>query len=539
MVAPPPSKLDQRQILQGVYDEENGRLRTSAEATIVNADIDVALDSTEDNVAIRSSTGIELDIETDGSINTRIKDEAGQAFTDTNYLPIGQSNHDILNLNANVQVNNTDVSSTNLLPSYQPSVVSTLNSSSTPLGISGTFIGTSEEVKDYASISIIVHTDRDSAMDGLSIEYSVNGTVWNDSDKYTVFADQARYVTVAPEARYFRVVYTNGVSAQTFFYLQVIYHRNYIKPSSHRIKDSINEENDAELSKSVLTGKNPDGVFVNESSSGVVSVASTSTPLGIGGSFQSPYFDTVGFASVMYHLKMDQAGTITIETSDNGVDVVRTTTYPIQANSDFFISQTAVARYIRIRVSNTSGIAQTYIGLQTIMKITPFSSTALTISSPLTSNAIAVNSRSILAGQQENGTFNNVGLSNSASVKVAITDRPSEVRNRVKVEARIFNQTLTTTPTVVHTVTVGKTFYLESMIISAINSANVIGEWRIVDGTTDKIGYLLTEKTTGSSAGTASSSPALPEPIPFTTSFSVREVLGDITLSVYIIGYEE
>lgn len=46
MVAPPPSKLDQRQILQAVLDEETGRLRTDAAATIVNADIDVAPDNT-------------------------------------------------------------------------------------------------------------------------------------------------------------------------------------------------------------------------------------------------------------------------------------------------------------------------------------------------------------------------------------------------------------------------------------------------------------------------------------------------------------
>lgn len=69
MVAPTPSKLDQRQILQNVHDEATGTLRTTAAATIVNADIDVALDSTEDNVAIRSSTGVELAINPNGSID--------------------------------------------------------------------------------------------------------------------------------------------------------------------------------------------------------------------------------------------------------------------------------------------------------------------------------------------------------------------------------------------------------------------------------------------------------------------------------------
>jgi len=70
MVAPLPSKLDQRQILQGVYDEDRGLLRTSVTSTIVNADIAVAIDSaTGDNVAIKSLAGIELKINPTGSID--------------------------------------------------------------------------------------------------------------------------------------------------------------------------------------------------------------------------------------------------------------------------------------------------------------------------------------------------------------------------------------------------------------------------------------------------------------------------------------
>lgn len=70
MAPPIPSKLDQRQILQAVLDESTGRLRTDAQATIVNADIDVSLDAAEDNVEIKSAAGVALKIETNGSINT-------------------------------------------------------------------------------------------------------------------------------------------------------------------------------------------------------------------------------------------------------------------------------------------------------------------------------------------------------------------------------------------------------------------------------------------------------------------------------------
>jgi hypothetical protein len=70
MPTPLPSRLDANQVLQGAYDEASGRLRTDAEATIVNAEIDVQLDSLTDSVAIGDLTGNILDINTDGSANT-------------------------------------------------------------------------------------------------------------------------------------------------------------------------------------------------------------------------------------------------------------------------------------------------------------------------------------------------------------------------------------------------------------------------------------------------------------------------------------
>jgi hypothetical protein len=73
MAAPTPSKLDIRQIFQNVHDEASGTLRTTAQATIANADIAVAIDAaTGDNVAIKDTAGNELNINPDGSINVVI-----------------------------------------------------------------------------------------------------------------------------------------------------------------------------------------------------------------------------------------------------------------------------------------------------------------------------------------------------------------------------------------------------------------------------------------------------------------------------------
>jgi hypothetical protein len=79
MSAPAPSRLDANQVLQGSFDESTGRLRTDSLATVINADIDVALDATEDNVAIASPDGDFLAIEDDGSINVNSIDGALEA----------------------------------------------------------------------------------------------------------------------------------------------------------------------------------------------------------------------------------------------------------------------------------------------------------------------------------------------------------------------------------------------------------------------------------------------------------------------------
>lgn len=73
MTAPTPTRLDMPQVLNRVFDEDNGLLRTSSQATVVNADINVNLDAAGgDNVAIHDEAGHELKVNTDGSLNVNV-----------------------------------------------------------------------------------------------------------------------------------------------------------------------------------------------------------------------------------------------------------------------------------------------------------------------------------------------------------------------------------------------------------------------------------------------------------------------------------
>jgi len=142
-------------------------------------------------------------------------------------------------------------------------VVDTSNSTSTPLGIGGSFVGTATNILDYGFIFVTSYSDVASATDGLSAQQSSDGTNWDNTDEYTVPANKGKTYSFQPGAKWYRNIYINGAVAQTDFRLQTILKKTSSLASSHRVQDAIVDEDDAELTKSVITGKNPGGNFVN------------------------------------------------------------------------------------------------------------------------------------------------------------------------------------------------------------------------------------------------------------------------------------
>jgi len=135
-------------------------------------------------------------------------------------------------------------------------VVSTVNSSTATLGIGGVFTGTSEDVTEYADIRVTVFADQPSATDGLSVQQSSNGTNWDVTDVFTIAAGAGRTFAFGSSAKFFRLVYTNGGTAQGAFRLQTIFHKTYHKPSTNRPTDARTNETDTEENTSLLMGYN-------------------------------------------------------------------------------------------------------------------------------------------------------------------------------------------------------------------------------------------------------------------------------------------
>lgn len=119
-----------------------------------------------------------------------------------------------------------------------------VNSTITPLGSNAAYTGTLEEITQYASITVAVFANQASATDGLQMQQSMNGTNWDIVDSYSIPASTGKTFGIQVTARYFRVVYTNGSSAQATFRIQTIYHATMPNGSSQRPQDTRTNDND-------------------------------------------------------------------------------------------------------------------------------------------------------------------------------------------------------------------------------------------------------------------------------------------------------
>lgn len=114
--------------------------------------------------------------------------------------------------------------------SYIPAIygkVDLNNSSTTPLLANATFTGATTDVTNYISININITVDQSSSINGLTAQFSTNGTNW------TTISTKSIIVLVGGTSmdynlqldvinRYFRVVYVNGATNQGVFRLQTV-----------------------------------------------------------------------------------------------------------------------------------------------------------------------------------------------------------------------------------------------------------------------------------------------------------------------------
>ena len=148
-------------------------------------------------------------------------------------------------------------------PSYvrEASFIATGNTTTTPLPADigeadHIFVGATQEVLQFGTVIVSIHSNVASANKGLVIENSSDGTIWFEGDTYSyVSPGNDKTYSFQTSRKYWRIVYTNGTVAQTSFDLQTQLKPGYVKPSSHRLGDTLSPEDDAELVKANIIGK--------------------------------------------------------------------------------------------------------------------------------------------------------------------------------------------------------------------------------------------------------------------------------------------
>jgi len=150
---------------------------------------------------------------------------------------------------------------TNVNEVYSESSVT--NSTTNTLTANSVFIGGADDVSEYSAITILIHSDAPSATNGLKIQFSAAASVWHIGEEYTIKSNATKFFTPPIQAKYMRIMYSNGSQSQTEFNIHTMLKKYPIKWSSHNIAEPIVDEDDSELVKAVLTGKDPGNGYLN------------------------------------------------------------------------------------------------------------------------------------------------------------------------------------------------------------------------------------------------------------------------------------
>lgn len=140
-------------------------------------------------------------------------------------------------------------------------IISLKNTTMTPLGSGASFVGESETTTNYGAVAINLYTDQAGTF---LIEGRLFGSsTWREVETYVVEAGQFKQWSFQGTPTMIRASFTCGATPQTVFEMETILKPVYVKPSSHPIGGTIKGNDDAELTKSQITGERPDGDYGN------------------------------------------------------------------------------------------------------------------------------------------------------------------------------------------------------------------------------------------------------------------------------------
>ena len=184
-----------------------------------------------------------------------------------------------------------------------PVVADTGNTTSTPLGIGGIFTGTAFDLNNYSTWSISIFSNVASAVNGISIQWSEDGTNWDFSDTQSFIASAGNMITFGRKTRYVRLVYTNGAVGQGTFRVKAWAQPAVVRQTRKFIGNPLLDQDTGQVVIAALQGHttagggawvdvkvNPSGALTADVTGSIISTKTDLTP-------SAPAVAAVGIAS--------------------------------------------------------------------------------------------------------------------------------------------------------------------------------------------------------------------------------------------------
>ena len=276
----------------------------------------------------------------------------------------------------------------------------------------------------------------------------------------------------------------------------------------------------------------------------------TTSLLGSGATFDSGMLDAGTYSQVQTEIIASHDGTIDISFCSDaaGLDVVRSLSIPYTAADGYqFFAAPAFVNFITYEFTNNGGVTQTDFYYTTKFLSTGLSPQLLTTGAFIAPAMVTTLGRNIIVGQNTAGNFNNVSVvetTNAAgttqNLQVVSGARPSQLAGRTAVTVLSDNETA---PTLLYTVTVGKTLYITDILLTLVNSGAVTGRLEIYDDLSatglPKLPINAADPGSGGDDTLTTFTHTFAEPMAFSTGVYFDESAGTLIMSGILIGYEE
>jgi hypothetical protein len=268
------------------------------------------------------------------------------------------------------------------------------------------------ELRMQSDVGVFFRSDQAGT---LKFQFSPNNSDWSTFpvNGFTIVANIWEFHTAVKLPRYFRYTYENSSGSTATFDAYVYY--GTFRQGNAPLNQSIGDDSDALIVRSVGVGSDPLSNYVNQRSDGYAIYETT--PLGISTAYDSGILNLQGYTQIENHIYADQAGTLvgTWYADAAGTIVIRTFTRPYSSLTLDYFSAPVFGRYLRYTYTN-GAVAQTefLLGLRFLTK--SISGQLLGLEDFVATNMSVNLGRNIIAGKTEAGQYINAGITEAGEL---------------------------------------------------------------------------------------------------------------------------